>query len=106
MSDSNRKDFSTKIGESVKPDSQKSYTEAGKEKVTNAADRVAGAVQPESDKGVAQGVHDSAKKGKNDAQADSFADTAKEYVDAAKGKLNDAVEYVSSSVNGGEPSKK
>ena len=103
MSDSNRKDFSTKIGESVKPDSQKSYTEAGKEKVTNAADRVAGAVQPESDKGVAQGVHDSAKK---DAQADSFADTAKEYVDAAKGKLNDAVEYVSSSVNGGEPSKK
>lgn len=106
MSDANRKDFSTKLQEKAKPDSQKGYVEQGKEKVTDAADRVAGAVQPESDKGVAQGVHDSAKKGKEDAQADSFADTAREYVDAAKGKLNDAVEYVSSSVHGGEPSKK
>lgn len=106
MSDSNRKDFSTKLGEDLKPDSQKGYVEQGKEKVTNAADRVAGAVQPESEKGLGQGVHDSAKKGKDDATTESYADTARDYVDAAKGKLNDAVEYVSSSVHGGEPSKK
>lgn len=106
MSDAGRKDFSDKFSEKVKPDSQKTYLEQGKETVTDAADRVAGAVQPEHDKGVAQGVHDAAKSGKDDAKADSYADTAKEYVDAAKSKLNDAVEYVSSSVHGGEPSKK
>lgn len=106
MSDAGRKDFSQKISEGVKPDSQKSYVEQGKEKVTDAADRVAGAVQPEKDKGIAQGTHDAAKRGKEDAGGESFADTARDYVDAAKVKLNDAVEYVSSSVHGGEEPKK
>lgn len=106
MSDAGRKDFSDKFAEKAKPDSQKSYTEQGKEKVTDAADRVAGAVQPEQDKGVAQGVHDAAKRGKDDSKADTMADTAREYMDAAKEKLNEAVEYVSSSAHGGEPSKK
>ncbi|QLQ79285.1 hypothetical protein HG537_0B06330 [Torulaspora globosa] len=105
MSDAGRKDFSEKLSEKAKPDSQKSYMEQGKEKVTDAADRVAGAMQPEQDKGVAQGVHDSAKKGKDEAKGESIADTAGQYVDAAKSKLNEAVEYVSSSVHGGEPKK-
>lgn len=105
MSDTGRKNFSDKISEGVKPDSQKSYLEQGKEKVTDATDAVAGKFQPEQDKGVAQGVHDAAKSGKNDAGGESFTETAKDYVDAAKVKLNDAVEYVSSSVHGGEPKK-
>lgn len=106
MSDAGRKDFSEKLSEKAKPDSQKSYMEQGKEKVTDAADRVAGAMQPEEDKGVAQGVHDAAKRGKDDARGESIADTAGQYVDAAKKKLNEAVEYVSSSVHQADEPKK
>ena len=64
MSDSYRKDFSDKAAEAVKPDSQKGYVEKGKEFVTDKADQVAGKAQPESEKGVFQGVSDSAHKGK------------------------------------------
>ncbi|QLL31771.1 hypothetical protein HG536_0B06390 [Torulaspora globosa] len=106
MSDAGRKDFSEKLSEKAKPESQKSYMEQGKEKVTDAADRVAGAIQPEENKGVAQGVHDAAKEGKDEAKGESFEETAGQYVEAAKKKLEEAVEYVSSSVHGGEPSKK
>lgn len=42
MSDTGRKGLSDKIGESAKPDSQKSTLEQGKERVTDAADSVAG----------------------------------------------------------------
>lgn len=105
MSDAGRKDFSDKVSEGLKPDSQKSYMEQGKEKVTNAADRAAAAVTPEENKSGTQGVADAAKRGKEDAGGESYSDTAKDYVDAAKSRLNDAVEYVSSAVHGGEPKK-
>lgn len=102
MSDSYRKDFSDKAAEAVKPDSQKGYVEKGKEFVTDKADQVAGKAQPESEKGVFQGVSDSAHKGKEEATGKSVTEQASEYMDAAKAKLNDAAEYVSSSLNGGE----
>lgn len=105
MSDAGRKDFSDKVSEGLKPDSQKSYLEQGKEKVTDAADRAAAAVTPEHEKGTAQGATDAAKRGKEDAGGETFTDQARDYMDSAKGKLNEAVEYVSSAVHGGEPKK-
>ncbi|CAL9728125.1 12 kDa heat shock protein [Monosporozyma unispora] len=111
MSDAGRKDFSDKAKESLKPDSQKGYMEKGKEYVTDAADKVAGAAQPEKDKGVFQGASDAADKGKDKAKAqnigeESYGEQAKEYLDSAKTKLNDAVEYVSNSLHGGDDPKK
>ncbi|SCU81304.1 LANO_0B02608g1_1 [Lachancea nothofagi CBS 11611] len=102
MSDSYRKDFSDKAAETVKPNSQKSTFEQGKEFVTDKADQAAGKVQPNSEKGVFQGATDSAHEGKNDATGKSVSETAGEYVDAAKSRLNDAAEYVSKSIHGGE----
>lgn len=102
MSDAGRKNFSDKLNEGLTPDSQKSTWDKGKEFVTDETDKLAGKFQGEENKGVAQGMHDSAQKGADEANAESYADTAREYMDAAKSKLNDAVEYVSNSVHGGE----
>ncbi|CAI4060919.1 lipid-binding protein HSP12 SKDI_06G0530 [Saccharomyces kudriavzevii IFO 1802] len=109
MSDTGRKGFGDKASEALKPDSQKSYAEQGKEFVTDKADKFAGKVQPEENKGVFQGAHDSAQQGKDNAegQGESLADQARDYMGAAKSKLNDAVEYVSGRVHGEEdPTKK
>ena len=42
MSDAGRKGMGDKISEGVKPDSQKSTLEQGKEQITGAADKAAG----------------------------------------------------------------
>ncbi|KAL3231473.1 12 kDa heat shock protein [Nakaseomyces bracarensis] len=102
MSDANRKNFSDKMSESLTPESQKSTWDKGKEFVTDTGDKLAGKVQPEDNKGLAQGINDSAQQGADDATGESWAETGREYMDAAKHKLNDAVEYVSKSVHGGD----
>ncbi|CAI4060768.1 hypothetical protein N7582_001713 [Saccharomyces uvarum] len=108
MSDTGRKGFGDKASEALKPDSQKSYAEQGKEFVTDKADKVAGKVESNDNKGVFQGVHDSAQQGKDnaDSQGESFADQARDYMGAAKSKLNDAVEYVSGRAHEEDPTKK
>lgn len=102
MSDAGRKNFSDKMNESLTPDSQKSTWDKGKEFVTDKTDKAAGKLQSEDNKGLGQGMHDSAQQGADDAEAESWAETGRDYMDAAKHKLNDAVEYVSKSVHGGE----
>lgn len=102
MSDAGRKDFGDKVSEAVKPDSQKSTLEKGKEVVTDQADKLAGKLQPEENKGVGQTVHDSAQQGKDDAKGKSLGETAQEYVEEAKHKLGGAAEYISKQVHGGE----
>ncbi|CAI1969498.1 hypothetical protein SEUBUCD646_0F00460 [Saccharomyces eubayanus] len=108
MSDTGRKGFGDKASEALKPDSQKSYAEQGKEFITDKADKVAGKVESNDNKGVFQGVHDSAQQGKDnaDSQGESFADQARDYMGAAKSKLNDAVEYVSGRAHEEDPTKK
>ncbi|CAI4062012.1 hypothetical protein SUVZ_06G0390 [Saccharomyces uvarum] len=108
MSDTGRKGFGDKASEALKPDSQKSYAEQGKEFVTDKADKLAGKVESNDNKGVFQGVHDSAQQGKDnaDSQGESFADQARDYMGAAKSKLNDAVEYVSGRAHEEDPTKK
>lgn len=105
MSDNHRKNFSDKISESVKPDSEKSYTEKGKEFITDKADKLAGKVEPNENKGLGQTLHDSAQQGKDDASGKSFGETAQEYVDEAKNKIGEAAEYISKQVHGGDQTK-
>lgn len=58
MSDTGRKDLSTRMAESATPDSQKTMGERVKESVTNAGDKVASAVTPSSHKSTTQQAAD------------------------------------------------
>lgn len=89
MSDTGRKDFSDKFAETVKPNSQKTYTEKAGESITNAADSVAGAVQPNSEKGVFQRATDDTKSTKNSAQSNGEG-----IIDSAKNLVNSASDYL------------
>lgn len=107
MSDAGRKNFSDKVSETVKPDSQKSTLEKGKEVVTDKLDGLAANTVPDSEKSFGQTVADNAKKGHDDAKAAAnenqatLAETAQEYFEAAKTEAAKAAEYVSSVVTGG-----
>jgi hypothetical protein len=46
MSDSARKPLTDRVGETITPDSQKSYADKAKETTTGTADNIAGMVQP------------------------------------------------------------
>lgn len=107
MADTGRKGFTQKMKEDIKPDSEKSYLEKGKEFVTDKADKAGSMVQPEEDKGLAQGIHDSANRGKDKAEDDGedFGEQAREYYESARSKVNEAVEYVSNKVHGGNETK-
>ena len=108
MSDQGRKDFKEQIKEAAKPDSEKTHYEQAKESVTDAADNMASKLQPESEKGLPQSTVDSAHHGKMGAeteeQADgiytSVAETASEYLEAAKSKLGAAAGFVSDKIYG------
>ncbi|KAF3988665.1 hypothetical protein FT663_02099 [Candidozyma haemuli var. vulneris] len=106
MSDAGRKPFADKVSETVKPDSEKSYLEQGKEAVTDTIDSFAGKNVPDSEKSFGQSVADHAKQGKDDAQKEiegqssSISETAQEYYEAAKEKASEAAEYVSNVVSG------
>lgn len=95
-----RKDFSTKVSEAIKPQAQKPATEKIGESITNAADRVAGAVQPESEKGVFQKASDDTRavKDNSQVQGESFLETAKKegtvLINTAKNAVNHAAEYI------------
>lgn len=109
MSDAGRKDFTTQAKEAITPDSQKTYYDKAKESVTDTVDKVQGKLQPEQNKGVGQGISDAFSKGKDEAKSanqKSLSETAQEYVDSAKKGLNDAAEYVASSLHGAKEGAK
>ncbi|KAJ5232077.1 hypothetical protein N7468_005033 [Penicillium chermesinum] len=62
MSDSARKDFSTKAKEEITPDSTKSTQDKVKETVTDTGDRIARGVQPDDNKGGAQQAFDKTQR--------------------------------------------
>lgn len=86
MSDFGRKDFSDKVAETVKPDSQKSTLEKAGESVTDAFDSAGSKVQPNSDKGVFQKGADGAKSASNEGES---------LIDSAKNLVNSATDYLS-----------
>lgn len=99
MADAGRKDFSTKLGEKVTPDSQKTTYDKAKEGLTDAYDKAASAVTPEDGKSFSQQVGDSVQQGHDDAQK-SWGESAQEVLENSKKAVSDAAEYVSSVVTG------
>ena len=62
MSEAGRKDFSQIAKEKVTPDSSKSTLDKAKEGVTNAADRVSAAFQPDNSKSASQEAFDKTRR--------------------------------------------
>ncbi|EIW68608.1 hypothetical protein TREMEDRAFT_57155 [Tremella mesenterica DSM 1558] len=58
MSDAGRQDFTDKIGDAVKPNSEKTYLEQAQDTIKGALDSVASAVQPQKEKSTTQKVGD------------------------------------------------
>ncbi|PLB52078.1 putative heat shock protein Awh11/Hsp9 [Aspergillus steynii IBT 23096] len=85
MSDTGRKDFSTKAEEKITPDSSKSTTDKIKETFTDTTDRVSGAAQPDSDKSATQRAFDSTRSEKDDQVHGSSAQTVGDKVKNAVG---------------------
>lgn len=99
MADAGRKDFSQKISEAVKPDSEKSLYEKTKESVTDTADKISSEVTPDNQKSFGQSVADHAQKGHDDAKK-TWGETANEYLEEGKKAVAEAAEYVSGAVTG------
>ncbi|RDW94039.1 heat shock 9/12 family protein [Aspergillus mulundensis] len=62
MSDSGRKDFSTKAKEEITPDSSKSTQERMKETVTDTTDRLSRGAQPDDNKSSTQQAFDKTQR--------------------------------------------
>ena len=65
MSDTGRKDWSTKAKEGITPDSSKSTLDKAKEGVTDTLDRAAGETQSDSSKSTSQSAFDKGKREKD-----------------------------------------
>ncbi|ODV70040.1 hypothetical protein HYPBUDRAFT_95311, partial [Hyphopichia burtonii NRRL Y-1933] len=106
MSDLGRKNVSDKVNEAVQPDSEKSALDKTKEQVTDKLDKVAAKGTPEDQKSFAQTISDNIQTGHDDAKKkigddeSTLADTASQYVDAAKEQIGNAAQYVSGVVTG------
>ncbi|KAF8472630.1 heat shock protein 9/12-domain-containing protein [Kalaharituber pfeilii] len=75
MSDTGRKPMSEQLGDKIKPESQKSTTEAMRDKSSGMMDRAAGAVQPESQKSSTQKMGDSTRGSEGKGMVESVKDT-------------------------------
>lgn len=78
------------------PDSQKSTTEQGTEKLSSLGDKAAGALQPGDSKSTTQQLGDSARSG-----FDSTQDTAKSSVNKASDAASDATNKASENLPSG-----
>ncbi|KAH7393951.1 heat shock protein 9/12-domain-containing protein [Phaeosphaeria sp. MPI-PUGE-AT-0046c] len=67
MSEAFRKDFHTKAGEKMTPDSSKSTLDKTKESLTGGADKIARGAQPDSSKSHTQEAHDKFGRSKDEA---------------------------------------
>lgn len=106
MADAGRKDFSSKLSEAVKPESEKSTFDKAKETATDYLDKAAAKMTPDSEKSFGQTVsdhiqqgHDDAKS-KVDAEGKTWSDSANELLENGKKAVSEAAEYVSGAVTG------
>lgn len=105
MSDTGRKSMGDKVGETVKPDSQKSYAEQMKQSATGTYDKVARDMQPDESKSGTQKTADRMSSTKDDTKDEGkgMLGTAKEYASSAQRSagdmLNSAAEYISGGEN-------
>ncbi|OXV10740.1 hypothetical protein Egran_01496 [Elaphomyces granulatus] len=79
MSEPGRKDFTTKAKEEATPDSSKSTQQKAKETVTDTTDRVARGVKPDEQKSGTQAAFDKTQRTHDDQQggASSIGDKVK-----------------------------
>ncbi|KAH9879776.1 hypothetical protein J1614_001799 [Plenodomus biglobosus] len=81
MSDAFRKDFHTKAGEKLQPDSSKSTLTKAKESLTGAGDKIAREAQPDHSKNTSQSIGDKFGRSKDNtvhgSTHESIGDKAK-----------------------------
>ncbi|GAB7337787.1 hypothetical protein MBLNU457_g3056t1 [Dothideomycetes sp. NU457] len=79
MTDSGRKDMSSKMSETMTPDSQKSTMDQAKEGITDTADKASRSMQPDSEKSTTQQMSDKAGASKDSSsnQGGSMMDSVK-----------------------------
>lgn len=79
MTDAGRKDFTQSMKETVKPESQKTYTEQASEQLSSGVDRAKGAVMPDSEKSAHQQAFDSTRGQRDDTKhGEGMLDKAKD----------------------------
>lgn len=69
-----RRDFLDQTRSTMKPDSQKTYTESASDNVKSMSDNVASKMQPEDDKSMPQQAHDSMTEGADTKRRGSLMD--------------------------------
>ncbi|TIA91124.1 hypothetical protein E3P99_01229 [Wallemia hederae] len=77
MSEPARRDFLDQARSTMKPDSQKTYTESAGDNLKGMSDNIASKMQPESDKSTTQQAHDTMTEGADSGRRDSFLDKIK-----------------------------
>ncbi|WWC64874.1 uncharacterized protein I303_107488 [Kwoniella dejecticola CBS 10117] len=77
MSDAGRQSLTDKAGAALKPDSEKTYLEQGKDMLAGKADSAASSAQPQSQKSYTQEIGDAVSGNSNENQS-SIADKAKD----------------------------
>ncbi|KAL4944819.1 hypothetical protein BDV06DRAFT_186191 [Aspergillus oleicola] len=85
MSDTGRKDWSTKAKEEITPDSTKSTQDKVKEAVTDTGDRVSRGLQPDDQKSTGQEAYDKAQRSKDNNKDGGAAQTITDKVKNAVG---------------------
>ncbi|ODQ68234.1 hypothetical protein NADFUDRAFT_44850 [Nadsonia fulvescens var. elongata DSM 6958] len=95
MSDAGRKDFSSQVHDTLKPDSQKGYLEKLGDDAGQAYDKAASAVQPNEFKSTSQKAGDTVRDNTNDAK-----DGSESYLDQAKDTINSATNAASNFFTG------
>ncbi|KAL4811127.1 heat shock protein 9/12-domain-containing protein [Aspergillus unguis] len=85
MSDTGRKDFSTKAQEKLTPDSTKSTQDKIKETVTDTGDRVARGTQPDDQKSTGQQIFDKGQRAKDNNVHGGASETITDKVKNAVG---------------------
>ncbi|KAL4955677.1 chaperone/heat shock protein Hsp12 [Aspergillus filifer] len=85
MSDTGRKDWSTKAKEEITPDSTKSSQDKMKETVTDTGDRVARGLQPDDQKSTGQEAFDKTQRSKDNHKEGGAAGTITDKVKNAVG---------------------
>ncbi|KAL9602039.1 MAG: hypothetical protein Q9219_002148, partial [cf. Caloplaca sp. 3 TL-2023] len=91
-----RKGLGDQAQEKLTPDSQKSTTEQGTEKVTSLTDKAAGSLQPGDSKSTTQELGDKSRSG-----FDTTQNTAKSYADQASNAASDATSKISENMPSG-----
>ncbi|ORY33354.1 heat shock protein 9/12-domain-containing protein [Naematelia encephala] len=77
MSDTGRQSLGDKAEAAVKPDSQKTYLEQGKDMLAGKSDSAASSAQPDSQKSTTQSIGDSLS-GNSNENSDSLMNKAKD----------------------------